>query len=472
MRGQAMPGINTHIHLPPNFSAFESVEQAVALASEQGVGILGASNYYDFTVYHEFERLCHERGILPIFGIEIVVRIPELAERGIRINDPGNPGKMYLCGKSLTQWAEPTPAARRILNEIRTRDSKRMAEMVKLIAAIFAGSGVDTGLSAEAVVDLVVPRHRCPRETVTLQERHVAQAFQEALFKLVPVERRAETLGAILGTATRSINAVGVQGEIRSRLMKAGKAAFVEETFIGFDEAMLLIRELGGVPCYPVLADGANPICEYEADIPALITDLQGRGIRHAEFIPSRNAPEVLRRYAIAMRDAGFCVTAGTEHNTLDLLPLTPTCLRGEPIPEEVEKIFREGANELNEPLEDFAGETPAPPVKPAPPGIARGFTGETPAPPVKPAPPGITRGFTGETPAPPAEPTPPGITGGFTGETPAPPAEPTPPGIARGFTGETPAPPVKPTPPVKPAPPVDPAPLSSAAARETRKAL
>ena len=28
---------NAHIHLPPNFSAFDSVEQAVSLAAEQGL---------------------------------------------------------------------------------------------------------------------------------------------------------------------------------------------------------------------------------------------------------------------------------------------------------------------------------------------------------------------------------------------------------------------------------------------------
>lgn len=342
-----MTGINTHIHLPPNFSAFETVEQAVSLAAGQGVGVLGASNYYDFTVYREFDRLCGERGIKAILGIEIVVRIPELAERGIRVNDPGNPGKMYLCGKALTKWAKPTPAARRILDEIRIRDSTRIAEMVKLIAATFVACDVDTGLDADAVIGMVVNRHGCPRETVTLQERHVAQAFQEAFFRLVPEPQRAPVLSEVYGSPAIATDPVAVQGEIRSRLMKSGKPAFVEETFIGFDDATLLIRELGGVPCYPVLADGANPICEYEADIPALIADLTGRGIRHAEFIPVRNDPGVLRNYVTAMRDAGFRVTAGTEHNTLDLIPLTPTCLHGAPLPADVQAIFRDGANEL-----------------------------------------------------------------------------------------------------------------------------
>ena len=42
---RSRPRSNGHIHLPPNFSAFESVRQAVDLAAEQGVTVLGASNY-------------------------------------------------------------------------------------------------------------------------------------------------------------------------------------------------------------------------------------------------------------------------------------------------------------------------------------------------------------------------------------------------------------------------------------------
>jgi hypothetical protein len=44
------------------------------------------------------------------------------------------------------------------------------------------------------------------------------------------------------------------------------------------------------------------------------------------------------------MRSAGLVVTAGTEHNTLDLLPIEPTCVNGQPIPDDILDIFWEGA--------------------------------------------------------------------------------------------------------------------------------
>lgn len=63
-----------------------------------------------------------------------------------------------------------------------------------------------------------------------------------------------------------------------------------------------------------------------------------------AEFIPIRNKPDVLVKYVKAMRDAGMVVVAGTEHNTLDLLPIEPKCVGGSEIPEEIKDIFWEGA--------------------------------------------------------------------------------------------------------------------------------
>ena len=119
----------------------------------------------------------------------------------------------------------------------------------------------------------------------------------------------------------------------------------MEETFVGFEHAYNLILTLGGIPCYPTLADGAGAkICPYEESVEALIAEIRSRNIHCAEFIPIRNTPEVLTRYVTKMREAGLIITAGTEHNTLDLIPILPTCLNEEPIPEEVMAIFREGA--------------------------------------------------------------------------------------------------------------------------------
>jgi hypothetical protein len=341
---QRRPRVNAHIHLPPNFSAFESVKQAVELAAAQGVGVLGVSNYYDYEVYGDFVMLAGRKRIFSIFGLEIIALIDELVKAGVKINDPGNPGKMYICGKGINHFVDMTEEAKRLLGIIRHNDSTRMAQMVEKLEAIFRQRGVATGLNESAVKDMIVRRHDCPRERVYLQERHVCQAFQEALFAKVPAAQRLEKLTSVLGVAPKSVDdPVKVQNDIRACLMKAGKPAFVPETFVSFEQAYQLILELGGIPCYPTLADGTKPICQYEDPIDKLIENIKGNRIPMAEFIPIRNTPEVLSRYVKAMRAAGLPVLAGTEHNTLDLLPIEPTCLNGQPVPEDIKEIFWEG---------------------------------------------------------------------------------------------------------------------------------
>ena len=340
------PRINAHVHLPPNFSAFETVRQALEMADAQGVGILGASNYYDYSVYGELAGRATERGVFPLFGLEIISLVDSFVQEGIKVNDPGNPGKYYLCGKGITRFDPMPEDARALLQVIRDNDSARMAALADELTALFDGPGLETGLDAEAIKDRIVARHGSPRETVYLQERHVAQAFQEVLFDKVAENVRPYFLRRLYGVMpkAKSDDAVGTQNEIRSQLLKSGKPAYIPETFVDFDHAYRLVLALGGIPCYPTLADGAAPITEYETSPEHLIADLSARGIVCAEFVPNRNTPAVLSRYVHAMRRAGLFVTAGTEHNTLDLLPLAPTCLGGQPIPEDVQEIFWEGA--------------------------------------------------------------------------------------------------------------------------------
>jgi hypothetical protein len=338
--------VNAHIHLPPNFSAFSSVTQAVTLAADQGIAALGASNYYDYTVYREFATQARAVGVFPLFGLEIITLDAELTTAGIKVNDPGNPGRMYVCGKGITAFDPLNPVATDLLEVIRTRDSQRMAQMTEQLSVVFADAGFPTGLTADSVRAHIAVRYDCDAATVFLQERHLAQAFQEAVFAGIPASERPNFWSRVFGTPSKAAtdNAVALQNEIRSHLMKAGKPAYIPETFVDFDHANRLIGELGGILCYPTLLDGANPICPFEAPVADFIARLRGRGFTCAEFIPLRNRPEVLTEYVLAMRQAGLVVTAGTEHNTPELLPLAPTCLNNAPIPDVVADIFREGA--------------------------------------------------------------------------------------------------------------------------------
>jgi hypothetical protein len=337
------PLVNSHVHLPPNFSAFETVEQAVDLAADAGLRALGASNYYDFAVYARFAREAHARGVFPLFGVEVISLVEELQSAGLRLNDPANPGRMYLCGKGITDFAPMSAKAHELMGRVREADSARIDAMIERMTALMNGHGVATQVTAASIRSVLARRHAVAPSSVYLQERHVAQAFQEALFADIEPEARPGLLRRVLGVDCAD-DALTAQNEIRSQLMRAGKPAYVEESCLDADTAYALVLALGGVPCYPILADGAAPVCEFESSAAGLASALAGRGIWCVEFIPSRNAAAVVDRYATTLRRAGIIVLAGTEHNTLELVAMTPECEGGVPVSECVTELFWEGA--------------------------------------------------------------------------------------------------------------------------------
>lgn len=347
VRSAAGRRANCHVHLPPNFSAFPTLGSALESAAGEGISVLGASNYYDFGVYAPFVTGALAQGIWPILGIEILTGRDDLAALGHRINDPGNPGRLYLCGKAIVGIADPNPAAQALLDRINEGDAERMAEMAEALDAIFLHHEAVHGYwDAEAIRLMLAARYGVPVATVALQERHLALAYQEALFEAVPEADRGERLEAILEAPLPCLptDPVGVQNAVRARLMKVGRPAYAPEQFISTEEGVRLITELGGLPCYPVLSDGAKPLTEFEATPEILARNLVDAGFRAAEFIPGRNAPDRLRADVRALREAGILVSAGTEHNTPDRIPLVPHCAGGEPVPADVAAAFWDGA--------------------------------------------------------------------------------------------------------------------------------
>lgn len=335
---------NTHIHLPPNFSAFNSVEQAVEKAASEGIKVLGCGNYYDFTVYDKFVELVKSNNIFPVFGTEIIALEKQFQADGIRINDPGNPGKFYICGKAIAKFENFTPKATELVDYIRTSDAKRMAQMAQKMGQHFKSNGIDIALDADEIIAKLAAKCNCPTETITLQERHLTQAYQQVLFEKMPAADRAETLTKIYYTepAADINDPVAVQNEMRSMLLKAGKPCFVDEEFVSLSQAQTLICQLGGIPCYPVLADGSKVRCEYEQTPETLIEKLKSNNINMAEFIPNRNSQAVMTEYVKEIRAAGIAVVAGTEHNTLDLIDILPACKDGD-VPPQAAEIFWEG---------------------------------------------------------------------------------------------------------------------------------
>jgi hypothetical protein len=337
--------VNTHVHLPPNFSAFDDVASVVARARAEGVVALGSSNYFDFRVYRPFADLAAEAGIAALHGTEIITVAEDLQADGTLVNDPGNPGRTYMCGKALAAFETPSPVATALMATIRRTSEERMAELWLRLGACARDAGIADLPAIDEIVAATAARNRVPIEWVSLQERHLARALQEAIDGAIAAGPRAEALARVLGgpiDPAAAADPIAIQDAIRSKLMKAGKPAFVPEAAVSFEDAYRLVLELEGIPCYPTLADGASPICTFEDPPEGLAERVLGRGVFMAELIPVRNAPEVVARYVSAFRNAGILVLGGTEHNTQRMISLDPTCRGGVPLSPTVREAFWE----------------------------------------------------------------------------------------------------------------------------------
>lgn len=336
------PTVNTHVHLPPNFSAFATIAEALDEAQRQRVAAVGISNFYDQQVYPMFGDAARERSITPLFGLEFITLVRELEAAGVRVNDPANPGRMYLCGKGID-------ASRRggvideVAQRIRRGNDERAVAMVARLAQHLTNCGLDTGLDADAIAADVAARSDVPVAWVSLQERHIANAFGDAI-AVLPADVRDDVLTRAYGGPPKAdaADAVALQGEIRSRLLKAGKPGFVPEVPLDFETARDHVLARDGIPCYPTLADGIDPVCEFEADPKALAASLLERGIHAAELIANRNTSATLDRYVQAFTAAGLIVMAGTEHNTAQRIPFAVTCADG-PVSDASMALFWQG---------------------------------------------------------------------------------------------------------------------------------
>ncbi|MGC3954524.1 MAG: hypothetical protein QM804_09775 [Propionicimonas sp.] len=334
------PVVNTHVHFPPNFSAFATVDDAIEVAIAEGVAAIGISNFYDQQVYARFAEQAAAAGIVALFGLEFITLDPELEAAGTLVNDPANPGRVYFCGKGISPFREKPAQAAATAAAIRADNDARAEAMIAQLAAHFASHGLDTGLTAASVAADVAARTGVPVEWVSLQERHIARAFQEALAAL-PLEERAAVLSSAYGSPSGVDldDPVALQGELRSRLLKVGTPGYVAEVPLSFADAYGYVLAMGGIPTFPILADGAKSLSPFEYPAAALAQKLLERGVYAAELIPLRNKSVLVDEYVRDLTAAGIIVMGGTEHNTADRIPYLPACVDG-PVSEAARTAF------------------------------------------------------------------------------------------------------------------------------------
>ena len=107
-----MTKVNAHLHTPYSFSAFTELNQALDMAVADGVKVMGINDFYSTAGYEAWAVGCKERGLYPLFNIEFISLNEEDQKAGLKVNDPGNPGRTYLSGKGLSYpFVLPEPFA-------------------------------------------------------------------------------------------------------------------------------------------------------------------------------------------------------------------------------------------------------------------------------------------------------------------------------------------------------------------------
>lgn len=329
-------GTNCHIHTNESFSVFRSPAEAVWQAAREGLAVLGINDHYTVAGHEEFRAACKIAGIAAGFSMEAVGMDRAAEASRLLLNDPDNPGRVYLCAKGITRNPPDSSVAAQNLARMRAALERRNREMTVKVGQLFRERLEADGPAWEDV------RALTPRGNTT--ERHVGRA---ALLRLRNIAAgRGVCVTELIERCCASAPPAGaddaaLQNFLRAKLLKAGAPCFVRETddaFIPSEDLRAMFLAFGAIPTYPVLG---NPITPGERDVAALLDRLEASGFHAIEVIPHRNTRERLTEIVSEARRRWWPVFNGTEHNTPEARPL----LDRFSLDEEFEPWFRQSTS-------------------------------------------------------------------------------------------------------------------------------
>lgn len=336
--------VNAHIHTPYSFSAFNDVQHPFRMAEEEGIGVLGINDFYTTDGYSEFAEFAMKYRIFPLFNIEFMALQKEEQHAGIRVNDPQNPGRTYISGKGLRFPVSMGSESVRTMTSLQEESNRQTYQMMDRLNEFLLSVGAGLHFDAEAI------HKRLARNL--FRERHIAAAIRQAVVDKYTSGEDIRSAFKAIFSGIEPVSDIGntaqLENEIRNRLLKAGGPAYVpedEKAFLSLPDVIALIRDAGGIPCYPVLLDDPKGnFTDFEGDFEALASTLREKGIYMIELIPGRNDAGILKKFVHYFDTQGFVVTFGSEHNTPQLDPLTISCRNAVPLDKHLLEINYRGA--------------------------------------------------------------------------------------------------------------------------------
>lgn len=336
--------VNAHLHTPFSFSAFDGIVQALNMAMEEDVKVVGINDFYSMDGYAEWASEALSRKLFPLFNIEFISLNKEDQANGIRVNDPNNPGRTYLSGKGMAfPMILKDPYLKQLL-DVAEESNQHVAKMCAKLNEILKSINSPFSLSYDQI--------KADLTKGSVRERHLAKALRLNIEKsFAGTDKQKAFYSKVFGGKELKSSIedfAGIENEIRGNLLKAGGGAFVPEdpkAFLDMEVVRQIILNAGGMPTYPFLGDDAKGgFTDFEEDLPKTISILKERGIASVEFITTRNSVEVLERYGETLYNEGFVVTFGSEHNTPAMEPITLFARNSTPLSDKLMELNFKGA--------------------------------------------------------------------------------------------------------------------------------
>nr|WP_321450683.1 hypothetical protein [uncultured Carboxylicivirga sp.] len=335
--------VNNHLHTPHSFSAFQSVDEALDQSAEEGVKVVGVNDFFSFDAYADWNDGAFKRNLFPLFNVEFIGLNEAYQKDGLKVNDPGNPGRTYFSGKSLAYPLTLSTDTKQKIDDLVTNANDYVRKMTEKVNELFVKKQFGFRLDYNQIKkDLAMGQVR---------ERHLARAIRQLAEKHYKDANRLlafyNELLDVNGMSCSLTDEAGVENEIRGALLKAGKPAYVPEDpngFLSVAEIRSIILEAGGIPTYPFLADAVKGYTDFERELKKVSAELKDLGVWSVEFIPTRNNHAILKEYSQYLKKEGFVVSFGTEHNSPGKQPIEVEAKGATKLDKDLMEINYEGA--------------------------------------------------------------------------------------------------------------------------------
>ena len=96
LKDETIHEVNGHVHTPYSFSAFSGIPAIFELALKENIKVVGINDFFVADGYPEFYENSIKNSVFALFNIEFIGLLKDEQAKGIRINDPSNPGRCYF----------------------------------------------------------------------------------------------------------------------------------------------------------------------------------------------------------------------------------------------------------------------------------------------------------------------------------------------------------------------------------------